>query len=458
MATRQHPGEGVSRLDVSLIAALLGNFLVRIDGGMVSSLMTFFLADIHKSKITEVPPITYGVLLSVFYVSELIFSPVMGAKSDQHGNRRILLIAPLFGMVGVFVAGLAAFSAEFRSGLFSIGGISSLLIALGVTRLLQGFAAAASIPAILSFLSAKTEHSIALRGRVMSIFEVTTGVGLLVGPPIGTVLWEHTRSYGFIITGLAFLCSAGFFWFIRESKSQSRARGAASSGPGTWQRLTALLRKRELLRFAPAWLAVNAIVGLWGGQFIYQLVNGSLDDDQFLTGSFPPGVISAAQLGLGLTFCVGIIGWGFTFGRLREAAVLRISTIGLFGACASALMINWYGHNPAILTTGIVIGAIMLTIEAGFAPAAVTYLARLAGQSVGERGLLMGVYSVVLGLGQFVGHYIGGYFAQAGGVNGIILLTFLLSLIATYTIFKIEPLPVDAAGPFEGQPRMSLHA
>ena len=50
----------------------------------------------------------------------------------------------------------------------------------------------------------------------------------------------------------------------------------------------------------------------------------------------------------------------------------------------------------------------------------------------------MGLYSVMLGLGQLLGGALGGPFAQAGGVNGLIVLTALLGTGALGTLVVLH--------------------
>jgi cyanate permease len=47
-----------------------------------------------------------------------------------------------------------------------------------------------------------------------------------------------------------------------------------------------------------------------------------------------------------------------------------------------------------------------------------------------DRGLLMGLYSIFLGLGQILGNGMGGLFARSFGFDGLILLTALLATLA----------------------------
>ncbi len=71
-----------------------------------------------------------------------------------------------------------------------------------------------------------------------------------------------------------------------------------------------------------------------------------------------------------------------------------------------------------------------VALEAGFTPAALAYLADVSGAFAHDRGLLMGVYSVILGVGYLLGNGLGGIFAQAAYFDGLAYLTIGLATIA----------------------------
>jgi len=50
----------------------------------------------------------------------------------------------------------------------------------------------------------------------------------------------------------------------------------------------------------------------------------------------------------------------------------------------------------------------------------------------------MGLYSIVLGLGQVLGGSVGGPFAQAWGLDGMAMLTLALGGIATATVVGLR--------------------
>ncbi|HLG73801.1 MAG TPA: MFS transporter, partial [Chloroflexota bacterium] len=55
-----------------------------------------------------------------------------------------------------------------------------------------------------------------------------------------------------------------------------------------------------------------------------------------------------------------------------------------------------------------------------------------------DRGAIMGLYSIVLGLGQVLGGSVGGPFAQAWGLDGMAMLTLALGAIATATVLGLR--------------------
>jgi MFS family permease len=93
--------------------------------------------------------------------------------------------------------------------------------------------------------------------------------------------------------------------------------------------------------------------------------------------------------------------------------------------------------NPLLLVIWIVLLLVGVFAESSFAPAALAYLADISEDAARDRGLLMGLYSVFLGLGQLVGNGLGGVFAETWGFDGLIYLTSLLAFIALVALLAL---------------------
>ena len=194
-------------------------------------------------------------------------------------------------------------------------------------------------------------------------------------------------------------------------------------------------------RFAPAWLAINMLPGLWLNNVTGQVVNTSDKfPDQLIFGSLgastnPGTTISLVGAVILSLFTVGILLWSLVVSRFRRTSVMLFCALGLPLAVAALYLVNHAGSadNPALpFYVGVAMLALM--IVSGFTPAALTYLADLTEHSPVNRGAIMGLYTVLFGLGQFMGEVLGGPFADWRGFDGLLLLTLVLGLIATRTI------------------------
>ena len=87
--------------------------------------------------------------------------------------------------------------------------------------------------------------------------------------------------------------------------------------------------------------------------------------------------------------------------------------------------------NPSHLSFGVgVITPRWLFVLAGATPAALGMLADISEIHPDDRGAIMGLYSVFLGLGQIVGSLVSGAAADWRGVDGLLIASLGLLLIA----------------------------
>jgi len=169
-----------------------------------------------------------------------------------------------------------------------------------------------------------------------------------------------------------------------------------------------------LVLFSPTWIAVNAILGVWISAQIEFVLAGNLHvGGQQFVGSLHgrSGILSAILGGYVLWFAVCVVIWALIMGRLPRLSTLLMTVFG-------SLLI----FGPLVL--------IGVFLEAGFTPTALTHLADISQDFARDRGLLMGLYSVMLGLGQVIGAVVGGLFAQLAYFDGLAYLTMILACVA----------------------------
>ncbi len=71
-----------------------------------------------------------------------------------------------------------------------------------------------------------------------------------------------------------------------------------------------------------------------------------------------------------------------------------------------------------------------MLVESGFTPVALAHLADIAERHDASRGAALGLYSLLLGLGQLLGNVIGAPFAAKWQMDGVLVLTGILAVVA----------------------------
>jgi MFS family permease len=413
----------------SLTAVLFGTFTLRFSTGLTGALLVFYLADLEGFGADRVTAVEVGFLTAAFFIAELILSPVFGMLSDRIGSRRVMLYGPIFGAVAVVMTAL-----------------TTDLLLLGVTRWLEGAAAAASIPSILGFIAVATSRDEALRGRTVARFEAATlaglGLGLVAAGGLWTLLARNAFYLNAILYGVSFLI---YRYGVTESGSPDETdadEAVEEIGAGG---VTALSRRLDLGRYrgvlanpavwllAPTWIAVNGFIGAWMSQSIFQLVNEPRPgfEDQLLMGGFEPTQVS---IGLGvalLVFFAGLFYWGNRFKRYRRTTIMAIGIAGGILMIGAVWGINHaVGPLAGLQIPLAVVAAAGLFVLAGATPAALGMLADISEQHPADRGAIMGLYSVFLAVGQVVGSLLGGGAAEWLGIDGLLLASAALLLLA----------------------------
>ena len=182
-------------------------------------------------------------------------------------------------------------------------------------------------------------------------------------------------------------------------------------------------RTSHVWLLGPTWIAINAAIGLWTTQSLFQLVRAPDPRfaDQMLMGRFDPIAISAG-LGVGLLiFFAGLIYWGNRFKSLRRTTIIFWGIVGGAVMIAAAVGINHSeGFAPMLGAALAVIAIAGLFVLAGATPAALGLLADISEAFPRDRGAIMGLYSVFLALGQIIGALVGGVAADSLGIDGLL--------------------------------------
>ena len=415
----------------SVTPLLIGTFILRASGGAATVVLGFFLAQLSTYAGHLITSLQVGLLAVAFYVTELSLAPFMGALSDRWGRRYFLIFGPLVGLLDVL---LIVFTPVHHPFFYLV----SLQVLAGVSSSMQ-------VPVVLGYLADYTAEDSSKRMRVMSFFELATSGGIAVGVILGGILWDRFGHLTFALLASFYLLVI-FCMILAPKTMQIIERGNLRTiGKRYWR----IIRTPRLFIFIPAWICISSLAGIWlSSQLTFILSVPIHNRHQLLMGSMS-GLGGGHRLSLVLGsyvlfFGVSLLFWAFFLSRVPRLRLMLTSVAGVYIACIALGGINHLGigNNPWQLLW---IPLLMVGIfaESSFAPAALAYLADISEEAAKDRGLLMGLYSIFLGLGQLLGNGLGGVFARMWGFDGLIYLTVILAcvvLISLLALFQQEKL------------------
>lgn len=432
-----------TRLIRSLMAVLVGSLVLRLAAQMMTQMIQFYLEAIND-RYYPISYTTRGYVLASFFVTELVGALVMGAMSDRYGRKIFVVLGPLLGAIAV-----------------QITAMTMVIWLLVFTRMLAGLSTGSSIPATLGYISEATVGRPSLRARIIGLFDLTLVVGIAAGAVAGGYLWKYFGEPGtvaglrllspaFSINALIYLASLAIFvWGLKDVRRPARDVEALRVVSHTAAARKKLSHYREIVKspavwmFIPAWLSVFALIGLWTNNSVGLLTGNQHFDGQLLTGAIEPERYGIGFAILAFFFAVGLLVWSFVLARYRKTSVMLISTVALFALLLTVYAFNHLGSFSSAFYYPL-LGALLIEvlILSGFTPAALTYLADATEDYAEDRGSIMGLYSVFLGIGQLAGTAIGGRFAQWDGIDGVLLMSAVLSaitLVSLIALRRVEP-------------------
>ncbi len=431
--------EPVARRSLSI--AIAAALLTRIAGRISFVIMSFYLGERFGSATVVV------LILESFYITELLLSPLVGSFSDRIGRRPFLLLSPL-------LAAMATTCVLFATRLFprpdvhviNIGLILFLLILL-VERLIEGVSSGMNVPATLGYITDISAGSERLRVRVMTAFEIVTVAGITLAIPIGGKISSAMGTRGFfVVIGIYLLVLLLVNTGLQESLQHHEMEQHGSL-------LTSLtvIRHKRIFTFLPAWFSVNALVGSWTTLILIMLAYPDPAADarhphQLLYGGFGKMGASLWVSVFALTFLLGMVLWVPLVTRVRRTTVMLISLGGLALIIVSLTILNGLAENPYALPDNVkplVLSLVILVIPgmlllSGFTPVALTQMSALADTLPFQRGAVMGLYSVVLAIGQLLGSILGGFCVDLGGFYGLMAFSTVMGLVSLGSVLYMR--------------------
>ena len=254
-------------MDRPLWAVLAGTFSLRFSTGLTGAMLGVYLATLPEHGGPAVSAIVLGVFGALFYLAELVLSPIFGILSDRQGHHRVMLYGPIFGAVAVIMTGFTADLGLPPPLAVILAPITGSLVVLGVTRVLEGASTAASIPSILGYIAMVTAGDELLRGKAAARFEGATLLGLGAGFGAAPVVFALFGPTAFFLNAVLYGVSFLIFLTVKDPAGD---RDAA-------RRAVAARRLRAVPRAAPQLPRLAAGADLDRGQRVDRAVVQPVD-------------------------------------------------------------------------------------------------------------------------------------------------------------------------------------
>lgn len=438
----------------SLMATILSTLLIRVSSRISFVILSFYLGE-HFASATIVV-----IVLEAFYVSELLIAPIVGSLSDRMGRKPFLLLAPVLACLAAGCLLLAArLFPRPTAQIFDLK-LLLLLVIILVGRLLEGAATGMNVPATLGYITDATTGSERLRARVVTAFEIVTVGGLVIAIPLGGKISSVLDTWGFLAV-IAIYAVTLLLIVLGVEESVRRQGGRQGRGIAGSSLLDGLkmIRYRRIYTFLPAWFSVNSLVGAWTVLMTIMLSYPNPQADarhpgQLLYGGFSK-MEATLWVGLfALIFLVGMGLWMILLPRLRRTTIMLIGLGGLALAIVSLTIINSLAENPQVLPSAAhpfmfvlitlaMIGALLLS---GFTPVSLTQMGAIAEAVPRKRGAIMGLYSVVLAIGQLLGATLGGSFVDLAGFYGLMIFSVIMGLVSLVSVLYMRAHAHDQIG------------
>jgi MFS transporter, SP family, galactose:H+ symporter len=316
------------------VIAALGGLLFGYDTGIIASALLFIKTDFDLSSIEQ------GMVVSAVPIGAVFGAALAGSLSDRYGRRRMILLAAALFIAGSVVSALAQ-------------GATVLIVA----RVFIGFAiglASATCPVYISEVAPA-----ALRGRLVTLFQLAVTVGILLAYVVGLALepsqsWEWMLALGAVP---ALLLGAGILAMPQSP------RWLVMIGDSVQAR-------RELLQLRETTDEVDAELSE---------IEASIDTER---GSYrdlrAPAVKAALVVGVGLAVLQQVTGintviyyaptiiqdTGIDSDSAAILASIGVGVVNVVATIAALWLVSRFGRRPLLVVgvTGMVIALVLLGV------------------------------------------------------------------------------------------------
>lgn len=228
------------------LGVLMGTVFVDMIGFLiVQPTLPFF------AKHLGARPVVVTMIISSFFLAQLITAPLWGRFSDRYGRRPALLV----GLISSAIA-------------FALFGLANTIFLLFVFRLVQG-AGGGTTGVVQAYVSDAVVPE--ERAKALGWITASTSAGVMIGPLLGSLAatWFGQHGPGFVAAGLCALNAVSAWLWLPESKRKDE--------PGTVAPPRTPLRQAILKVLSEPGSPVSSLIWIYTiGMMAFMGMNGVL--------------------------------------------------------------------------------------------------------------------------------------------------------------------------------------
>jgi len=324
--------------------------------------------------------ILYGLLVACFPIMQFIGAPILGALSDRHGRRPILMISLIGTMTGYLLFALAIY----------LGNLPLLFF----SRMLPGFMGGNASIILSSIADVSDPQS---KTKNFGLVGVAFGIGFVLGPTIGGLLGDDSlvpwfsHVTPFLFTALLALVNIAMVWyrFPETLRERRQTKINAFSGFRNVARSFQLPQLRTLFVVVLCLALGFSFFTQFFSVLLFQKFDFTTKNIGFLYG----------WIGLWLIFTQGVT-VRLLSRKFPSSEILRVTPLLLAISIAALLLPNkgfvFFFINPFVST-----------FQGITAPNMTTVISEQAGPE--QQGEIMGINQSMQSLGQAAPPLIAGY-------------------------------------------------
>lgn len=373
-------------LFISIVISMLGF-------GIALSVLPFFIDDLGGGG-TQ-----FGLLISVYGLLQLFFSPVWGKVSDKYGRKNILIL----GMLGQ------------ASSLFFFG-LSTEIWMLYVAQVASGILSCAVLPVSMAYISdSSTDDN---RSGAMGKVGAAAGLGIILGSGLGGILAGKTYATPFYVAaGFCLLTCFIILFFLPESLEKENRLSSLEK-----IKILEINSLRHAI-FTPVAFGLLIAFALNFGKSSFTGAYAFYVSERFNYGTEEVGTILMVS-GLLYAIAQGVLVGPLTK-KIGEGKAIKVSLLG--SSIGFVIMLLADNYAGMLVTVGF-----FILFNALLKPTTLSLISKKATMS---QGSAMGIAQSFLSLGKVIGPLWAGYIFDVNiyypYISGAIffMIVFVISLV-----------------------------